>query len=178
MAKKILTFLSILLVIIVIFMLQIYVIDNRTLFGVKPNLILILVISVSLWYGLYVGSFFAFAIGLLTDMIFGNTFGLFTISYTIVGVIIGYFNYNYRKENKNSLVYVALFATVIFEFSQSIIYLLITHEFINIFYFLKQIIIASLLNICLSYILYSLLYKINKGINKELVEDTGFQSIR
>ena len=54
--KKILTFLYLILFFILIYVLQIFVIDGRTLFGVKPNLILISVIVISLWFGIYKGS--------------------------------------------------------------------------------------------------------------------------
>ena len=58
--KKILTILYLIFLILLIFTLQITLIDGRTILGVKPNLILITVIVVSLWFGLYAGSFIFF----------------------------------------------------------------------------------------------------------------------
>lgn len=72
MLKKCLTVVYIILFIILIFFIQLFVIDSRTLFGVKPNLILITVIVASLWYGVYTGTFFSFIIGFITDLVFGN----------------------------------------------------------------------------------------------------------
>ena len=51
MRKKILTFLYILFLILIIFIVQMFIIDNKTLFGVKPNLILISTIIVSFGMG-------------------------------------------------------------------------------------------------------------------------------
>ena len=160
MFKKILTFLYLILLIVALYFFQVFVIDNRDLFGVKPNLILILVIVVSLWYGIYKGTIFAFIIGFITDIIFGNTSGMFLISYTLTGAITGLINYNYRRENKISLVYVTLISTAIFEVIQYMEYLFLTHTYSSIFYFIKQIILASILNTIIVFIIYRLIYKV------------------
>jgi len=154
-------------IIVVIYLLQLFVINNHTLFGTKPNLILICVIVVSLWFGLYTGSIFSFLIGVLTDILFGNGYGIFTISYTITGMVIGYLNSNYRKENKLSLVYVTLIAVVIFEFIQYIAYTVITGAYSSIFYLLWQMFMSSILNIVIVYIIYELIYKIAKSVDNE-----------
>lgn len=168
MVKKILTVLYIVLFILLIYVFQVFIIDNRDLFGVKPNLILISVIVVSLWYGLYTGTAFAFVIGICTDLIFGNTMGLFTISYTLTGAFTGLINDNYRKENKMSLVYVTLISTAIFEVIQYLQYLLITHTYSNVLYFIKQIIITSILNTIIVFIIYGIIYKIVDYFDSEL----------
>lgn len=158
--KKTLTIVYLLLFILIIFVFQMFIIDERELFGVKPNLILISVIVVSLWFGLYTGSIYSVIIGIITDMLFGNSIGLFTIGYAITGVIIGFFNYNYRKENKIALLYLTFIATAIFELIEYIIYFVITKEYTSILYFVYQIILTSILNIVIVYVVYSLLYKI------------------
>ena len=158
--KKALTIVYLLLFILIIFVFQMFIIDERELFGVKPNLILISVIVVSLWFGLYTGSIYSVIIGIITDMLFGNNIGLFTIGYAITGVIIGFFNYNYRKENKIALLYLTFIATAIFELIEYIIYFVITKEYTSILYFVYQILLTSILNIVIVYVVYSLLYKI------------------
>lgn len=168
MLKKILTIISIILFIILIFFIQLFIINERTLFGVKPNLILICVIVVSLWYGAYKGTFFSFMIGFFTDILFGNTIGMFTISYTITGAIAGLINDNYRKENKMSLVYITLIFTSVFETIQYFEYLMITHIYTNIFYFLKQVIISSILNTVIAVIIYGIIYKIFEKFESNL----------
>lgn len=178
MLRKILAFTYVILLIMAIYLIQIYVIDSRTLFGVKPNLILISVVTISLWYGLYIGSFYSLFIGILTDCIFGNTYGLFTVSYAVTGILVGFLNYNYRKENKVSLIYVTILATALFEIIQYLSYIFISNSLVNIFYLIKQIFLAALLNICISYILYGILYKITSYVDEELVNETPLQDLR
>lgn len=165
--KKTLKTIYIFLIIVLIYMLQLFVINNHTLFGTKPNLILISVIVVSLWFGLYTGSIFSFVIGILTDILFGNTYGIFTIAYTITGMTIGFLNYNYRKENKLSLVYVTLISVIIFEFIQYISYTVITGSYSSIVYLLRQMFMSSILNIIIVYIIYEIIYKIAKSVDDE-----------
>lgn len=158
--KKALTVIYLILFILIIFIFQMLVIDQRELFGVKPNLILISVIVVSLWFGLYKGSIYSFIIGIIIDMLFGNNIGLFTITYSITGALIGIFNHSYRKENKIALIYVTFIATGVFEFIEYIIYFITTRQYSSILYLLYQIVLSAILNIIIVYIIYSLLYKV------------------
>lgn len=160
MLKKSLTYLYIIVLLLVVYLLQVFVIDTKTLFGVKPNLILITTIVVSLWFGMYTGTIYSFIIGFVTDLVFGNAYGLFTISYTVVGLIVGLMHENYRRDNKLSLVYVTLLATAIFEVIEYIQYVISFQVYANIFYLIKQIFISSVLNIIIVYIVYGAIYKI------------------
>lgn len=166
--KNMLKTIYIFIVIVVIYMLQIFVINNHTLFGTKPNLILISVIVVSLWFGLYTGSIFSFIIGVLTDILFGNNYGIFTMSYTITGMVIGFLNYNYRKENKLSLVYVTLISVLIFESIQYISYTVITSKYSSILYLLKQMFMSSILNIIIVFLIYGLICKIARSVDDDI----------
>ncbi len=158
--KKVLTIIYLIFFIVLIFTLQIMLIDGRTILGVKPNLILITVIVVSLWFGLYAGSFYGLIIGIITDILFGNNIGMFTIVYSIIGALIGFFSYNYRKENKIALVYVTVIATAVFEFVQYIMYFVISSHYNSILYLLYQLFATSVLNVVIVFGVYSLLYKI------------------
>ncbi|MBQ9012189.1 MAG: rod shape-determining protein MreD [Bacilli bacterium] len=158
--RKILTIIYLIFFIVLIFTLQIMLIDGRTILCFKPNLILITVIVVSLCFGLYAGSFYGLIIGIITDILFGNNIGMFTIVYSIIGALIGFFSYNYRKENKIALVYVTVIATAVFEFVQYIMYFVISSHYNSILYLLYQLFATSVLNVVIVFIVYSLLYKI------------------
>lgn len=172
MIKKVFTVIMTALLIIAVYFFQVFVIDNKILFGIRPNFILITVIVVSLWYGFYTGTIYSFLIGFLTDIVFGSNYPVFTIAYLITGSIIGYLNYNYRKENKISLVYVTLLATFIFEIIRFVEYIMITASFVNIIFVLKQIIISSIFNIAIVYVIYSLIYNIIEKLNGNLSDSS------
>lgn len=171
MAKKTLTVIYIILFIVLVYFLQLFVIDNKTLFGVKPNLILITVIVVSLWYGVYTGTFFALFIGAITDLIFGNTTGMFLVSYTITGAIAGLLQTSYRKENKLTLIYLTFIFTLIFEVIQYVEYLILTGNYSSIFYLIKQVLVSSVLNVIIVVIVYGVIYKIMEKFESNLRRD-------
>lgn len=170
MRRNLLTCIYILVLLLIIFLTQLYIINPRELFGIKPNLILILVIVVSLWYGIYIGGVSSLLIGALTDIIFGDSFGIYTISYTIAGLIVGALNENYRKESKMSLVYVTVLATFIFEIVLCIQYVLLYKIDVSFIYLLKQGVISSILNIVIVYIVYSLMYSISEHIEDRIIK--------
>lgn len=172
MKNNILTILYIIILILLVYLIQLYFINERELFGVKPNLILILSIVISLWFGVYIGGISSLIIGIFTDMLFGNI-GIFTISYTIVGIIVGILNNNYRKESKMSLVYVTIIATFVFEISEYLCYLFLFNISSSIFYLLKQIVISSLLNIVIVYIIYSVIFKITESIEDRIIKNSN-----
>jgi rod shape-determining protein MreD len=124
----------------------------------------------SLWYGVYAGSIYGLLIGVITDILFGNTFGIFTLSYTLVGGVIGYLNYNYRKESKVSLSYLTIFGTCIFEFMQYLIYLFLSSSGTSIFYLKLQMVISSLLNVILEFILYGAFAKISEYADENIID--------
>ena len=69
-----------------------------------------------------------------------------------------------------SLVYVTVFATFLFEFSEYIIYLFMTFTYSSIFYLIKQIIISSILNIVIVFIMYDVIYKIVTYFEEKLTD--------
>ncbi len=171
MLKKVFSYFVIFIVIVCIFLFQVYVIDSRELFGIKPNIILISVIVMSLWYGVYAGSIYGFIIGIITDILFGNGFGIFTFSYTLVGSVIGYLNYNYRRESKVSLSYLTIFGTCIFEFTEYVIYIFLNSSSSSLFYLIIQILISSILNVILAFILYGTFSKISEYAESNILYD-------
>ena len=175
MKKKIIPIIYILILVIFLFAFQLFVINSRNLFGIKPNLILISVIVVSSWYGEKIGGIFSFIIGFITELLFGLN-GIFLVSYTIVGIIVGYLNNKYNKENRISLVYITIIATFIFEFIQYIVYALSFKIYSNIFYFVKQFVISSILNIVIVFIVYSLIHNLIGYFDSRLKKETnGFK---
>ena len=175
MRRNFLTGIYIAILLFTIYILQLYLINPRELFGIKPNLILIVVIVVSLWYGVHVGGISSLLIGFLTDILFGSNNGMFTISYTIVGIIVGILNDNYRKESKMSLVYVTIIATFSFEIVQFFQYILLYKVGLSLVYLIKQIVISSLLNIVIVYIVYSLMYNLSEYIEERITKkSSGF----
>ncbi|MEG2335202.1 rod shape-determining protein MreD, partial [Chryseobacterium sp.] len=119
-----------------------------------------------LWYGIYAGTTFGIINGLIVDLLFTSNIGKNLILYTVVAIIVGFFNENFRKENKMSLVYVVIYSTAIFEIGSCIFTLMSMGLFPSIFTIIKVIFTASLLNIIIAYILFNIFATISKNINR------------
>lgn len=173
MRKNMLALLYILAFIIILYILQIYIVGDKTLFGVKPNLFLISALIVSLWYGLYIGTLYAFCIGLITDILYSSNPGMLVISYTVAGMIVGLLHYSSQKESKISIIYATFVCVFIFEIIQYTYYAALTGTFFSILYLLKQIIISSVLNIVITYIFYGLILKFTDSLDLKIRKDSA-----
>lgn len=73
--------------------------NSLTVFGVKPDLLLILVIIYSLFRGSIPGAKLGFVYGLAEDLLFGNFVGLNAASKMLVGYAIGWGERRFFKDN-------------------------------------------------------------------------------
>lgn len=160
MKNKFLFGASLILLFLVVLFTQIYIIGGKTLFGIKPNIILISTIVFASFVGLYKGTYYALFVGVLCDFIYGSNFGVFTLSYVVVAIIIGLIESNYRKENKTTLIIMTFLGTACFEVVQCLIYSIMLSDIMNIFFLIKQVIMASILNMVIVWILNGIVQKI------------------
>ena len=164
--EKVLKIIFSTIIVIISFVLQLFVLNNMNLFGVKPNLFLISIIVVCLNTDIYVSTLFSFLIGLIVDMLFGAG-GLFAISYTIIGMLLGYVNEDYMKENLLSISILTIISTTLFEFIQYIKSMIIISKYVSIFFFLKQLLLSILLNVIIVVIICFIFRKIMEKIYKK-----------
>ncbi len=148
------------------FIIQLFVINDINLFGVKPNLFLITIIVVSLNTDIFISTIYSFVIGVIVDMLFGAG-GLFTISYTIIGMLLGFINEDYMKENLLSISILTILSVTLFELIQYIKSMIVISKYISIMFFLKQLILSILLNVVIVVIICTLFRKIIEKINKK-----------
>ena len=158
-AKKII--ISVILLIISLFM-QLFVIDNMSLLGVKPNLFLISIIVISLNTDIYISTVYSFIIEVILDLLFGAG-GLFTISYVVIAMILGVVKEDYMSENLFSISILTSLSVTIFELIQYFKSMIVISKFVSLLFLLKQLILSILLNVVITvivcYIFKKILYK-------------------
>ncbi len=165
MDKVIKIIISIVLLVVSI-LLQLFVLNNMSLFGVRPNLFLISVIVISLNTNIYFSTVYSFILGLLVDILFGAG-GMFTVSYTSIGMLLGFINEDYMKENYLSIGIITILSVSLFEIMQYIQYMIKISEYISILFLFKQLFLSILLNVILVIIICFIFGKIIKIINKK-----------
>ena len=138
--KKILMTIITFLVICLTIWFQINFLNSIPLAGVTANIGIVLTAGLGLVSGRMLGGTAGFAYGLIMDVAFYSSLGVYTILYTSTGMIAGFLNNSFSKDNKISMVMLILFVTLIFE---TIFYLL--HVFLQGFEFRVSVLFTVLI---------------------------------
>lgn len=134
--------------------------------GIKPNLILIIVISVALLRGAREGAVTGFFAGVLRDLMFGKVFGVGALEGLLLGFTVGVLNKRLYKEN----IVVVVLLTFIFSFCSGLIIGLLNivmgaQE--NILTLIKTIVIVeAAYNSIASIFIYYIVYRVNGKITE------------
>ncbi len=113
--KKILLGIVTFLVICISILLQISFFNTIPLAGVVANFGIVLIAGLGLVSGKLIGGISGFTYGILLDIAIHRTLGIYALFYTLTGMMAGFLNHNFSKENKISMVMLILITTIIFE---------------------------------------------------------------
>ncbi len=164
--QRVLKVIVTILLFIISLSMQLFVFNNMSLFGIKPNMLLISVIVVSLYTSIYSCTIYSFILGFIVDLIFGSS-GMFTISYTAIGMLLGFINEDYMKENYLSIIILTALSVALFETIQYFQSMIIISSYISFFFLIKQVILSILLNVILVFIICFIFGKIIEHIEKK-----------
>ena len=157
--KKALTILILIISFFVIYFLQANFFSWFTIAGVKPNLFIILILFISLFAGMKVGIPFGIFIGLFLDIIIGKNIGPYSIMLGIIGFIGGYFDKNFSKESKITIMLMVIGSTCVFEIGTYILQIAQQSIHVDIVPFITTVLIEILYNAILTIILYPIIQK-------------------
>ena len=151
---------GLILTFIFILFLQVNVFPKFTINGISPNLFVILVLFIGLFANQVLGISFGVGIGLVLDLLYGKTIGVTAFMLCIVGYLGSYFDKNFSKENKFTIIFMVLGATFIFELGSYFINSIILEFEREYFAFFKILIIECIYNVLLTIIIYPIMQKI------------------
>ena len=119
-----------------------------TLWGVKPNLLLILVVSFALIGGSIRGAVVGLAAGLLLDISSGRAVGFYALVGMYLGLVVGIYSIRFFKENYRAAVLCVFLSTILYETFVFLWGLAIYHEpfWNHIFFMLRTIVIEGMYN--------------------------------
>lgn len=157
--KKALTILILIISFFVIYFLQVNFFSWFTIAGVKPNLFIILVLFISLFAGMKVGISFGILIGLFIDIIIGKNIGTSAIMLGIIGIIGGYFDKNFSKESRITIMLMVIGSTCVFEIGVYILHAAQLSTYVEVVPFLITLLIEVIYNTILTIILYPIMQR-------------------
>lgn len=149
-----------------IYYLQVDIFSSFTIAGIRPNLFVIYVLFIGLYANQLLGISFGVVFGLILDFIYGKTIGTTAIMLCIIGYLGSYFDKNFSKENKLTIIFMVAGATLIYELGSYFINSIILEFSREYFAFIKIVLIEIIYNILLSIILYPLIQKFGYSMDR------------
>lgn len=138
----------------VLYLLQASLFSRLKLGGVSPNCLIILVSFAGFMRGRKEGMVVGFFAGLLTDLFFGGMFGTFTLIYTYIGFLNGFFRKIFFGEDmKLPLLFIGL-SDVIYGFIVYFFLFFIRQRTDAVFYIMNIIIPEAVYTVVVAVILY------------------------
>jgi len=149
----------IILIFIIIYLLQANLFGWFNLGGVKPNLFVILVLTIGLFAGKTIGITFGIIFGFILDLLMGKSVGVSITMLGIIGFIGGYLSKNFSKDSRITMITMIAFTTLIYEIGIIILNFFINQAEIKIWYLVKTLFIEVTYNSIITIIIYPLIIK-------------------
>ena len=157
--RKTVIALGLILIFFIVFFLQANIFSSFTIAGITPNLFVIYVLFIGLFANQFFGISLGVLFGLILDFVYGKVIGTTAVMLCVIGYLGSYFDKNFSKENKLTIIMMVAGATVIYEFGLYFLNSLILNFDREYFAFLKIVLIETLYNSLLSIIFYPLIQK-------------------
>lgn len=164
--KKVAIVIGLLLGMFLIYFFQVNIFCTFTIAGIYPNLFIIYVLFIGLFANQILGISFGIIIGIFLDLLYGKTIGVSAVMFCVIGYLGSYFDKNFSKENKLTIMFMVAGSTLIFELGAYFLNSIILEFDREYIYFAKIILIEILYNIILSIIFYPLIQKFGYSIER------------
>ena len=165
--KRVIINMVLILVTFIIYFLQLNFFSWFTINGVKPNLFIILVLFIGLFTSKNLGAIYGMVIGIILDLLTAQKIGFNALILGDVGLLAEIFDKNFSKDNKMTIIVIVSITTIIAETTVYILNYVFLNLNIDMFAFIKILLIETMYNIILSIILYPLIQKFGYYIENE-----------
>lgn len=143
-----------------IYFLQAHFFTNITIAGIKPNLIVIFILFIGLYSNAIYGTVSGILVGLFLDCIYGKCIGVSAVMLCAIGFLGAYFDKNFSKESRLTIMLMAIGATAIFEAGYYLLSAIILNFDMQVIEFIKMLLLELLYNTLLTLILYPIIQKL------------------
>lgn len=84
---------------IILYLIQTTIFNKITVAGIKPNVVIILVVLIGYKYGKILGMLMGFFMGLFLDLTESDYIGYYSLIYLIIGYLVGFSNKLYTNDS-------------------------------------------------------------------------------
>jgi len=147
-------------------LVQSTVLDNIRVFNVKPNLLMVFIVSAALLGSNVEGAVIGFFCGLAQDMISGGPIGFYALLGLYLGFGIGSINERLYRENVLVTIFVTFLSTVVYEFTVYFLSSLTKGSIELVFPFTHVILPEAVYNSVVSIVIFIVVLKIKRWSEK------------
>lgn len=162
--RKFLAIVCLILVFLIVYILQANFFSWFTIAGVKPNLFIIFILLIGLFAGRKIGVVFGIVLGICLDLLIGRTIGISGILLGIVGFLGEYFDKNFSKESRFTIMLMVMGCTFLYEIVAYIYYVFRLGIQFELYSFLRILLIEVLYNAIILIIIYPIIQKTGYAI--------------
>lgn len=168
--KKTLIIVSIFITFLIIYFLQSNLFNWFTIAGISPNLFIIIALFIGLFLGRSRGIPIVLLMGIFLDFFIGKKIGLSSIMLACVVLIAGYFEQNFSKDSRITILLMTAGVTLVYEVGMYLLNIFFIGTTIEILPFVKILLIEILYNVILTIILHPLIQKLGYCIEETFKE--------
>lgn len=166
--KKFITHFLIIITFLIIYLLQTNFFNWFTISGIAPNLFVIYLLFLGLFAGRKVGVTYGIIFGLIIDLISRENIGITSLMLGTIGFLGGYFDKNFSKENRITIMLMQIGALVIYELGAYLINAIVLTYDIEILTFIKILLIEIVYNTLITIVIYPILQRTGYAIEETL----------
>ena len=155
--KKTLSIIGLILTFYIIYFLQINFFSWFNISGIKPNLFIVLVLCIGLFIGKNPAMIIGLIMGIYLDFLTGKQIGISSVMYILIGFLGGYFDKNFSKDSKITILLMVAGSTIIYETCADIYTCMSNLIPLQIMSFIKVLLIEVIFNVLLTIIIYPLI---------------------
>ena len=165
--KKFIINLFFVLTVFIIYFLQSNFFTWFNIAEVMPNVFIIFVLFVGLFTNKTLGTIYGVIIGLILDLLFGTKVGIQAVSLGLIGFLAAIFDKNFSKDSRMTIMVMVLGSTIIVEVINYLLKYMFIGNSVEIFNFIRILILEVIFNSILTIIIYPLIQKFGYEIENE-----------
>ena len=169
--KKVLIHIWLIVTFIIIYLLQTIFFTHFTIAGIMPNIFIILMLYIGLYMGRMMGIIYGISFGILMDIWMGRSFGLTSIGLALIGLLSGTFDKTLSKDSRLIVLLMGAVCTILYEILRYILNYMFFKINVEIYAFIKILLIEVIYNVLLIIILYPLMKLTGYEIENEIKGD-------
>lgn len=169
--KKVGITIGLILTFIITYLLQANFFAWFNLAGVKPNLFVILVLTIGLFAGRRIGITLGIFFGVSLDFFIGKSIGISAIMLGFIGFMGGYLDKSFSKDSRITMITMITITTLIYEIGLYIFNHFINSAQISIIFFIKTLLIEIIFNSIITIIIYPIIIKFGYKIEENFKEN-------